>query len=178
MFRIIKVVLDTSYQILANCPVMMPDVIGYFTQKQFEEVLESASGNMLHQCQMTSMRKFTNCLLHLFPGYRISTDRHRFSDAFISSSGFHRLNFPLWLKSSFRVYSRQLFYMCELAQCVIFSSAWTVTGQARQLSASLSCSTALVLSPTDSGYSHILSVSAAVLCPPLKKKNLRTQQNH
>lgn len=83
------------YQILGNCPVMMPNVIGYFTQKQFEEVLESASGNMLHQCHINAMRKFTNCLLHLFPGYRISTDRHCFSDAFISSSGFHRLHFPL-----------------------------------------------------------------------------------
>lgn len=45
------------------------------------------------------MRTSTNFGLFLFPGQGICRD----TVAFISNSGFHRLNFPLWLKSSFRV---------------------------------------------------------------------------
>lgn len=47
--KVIKLVLDTSYQMLANFPVIMSEVIGYFTQKQFEGALDSASGNMVQQ---------------------------------------------------------------------------------------------------------------------------------
>lgn len=73
--------------------------------------------------------------------------------SFISSSGFHRLKFPLWLKSSFRVYSRQLLsmWLCELAQRVIFSSAWTFSRTSQTVVCQPFRSTALVLSPTDSG---------------------------
>lgn len=95
--------------------------------------------------------------------------------SFISSSGFHRLKFPLWLKSSFRVYSRQLLYMwlCEL----YFPLRGHSTGLARQLSASLSAAL-LWFCPQQTAARVKSSLSLQPFHIPRWRINLRSQQNH
>lgn len=75
--------------------------------------------------------------------------------AFISNSGGHRLYFPLWLKSSFRVKAD----VADVVACVTFSSGWTSTRTNQTAVCQPFHSTGLVLSPTNSGYSQICPCS-------------------